>query len=36
MDLTLRYWQKAKDSAARRVGLTSASSGVGGVKTDID
>jgi hypothetical protein len=36
MDLALRYWKNAKDSGIRRVGMTSAPSGQGGVKTDID
>ncbi len=36
MDFALRYWKNAKDSAARRVGLTEQSSGKSGVKTDLE
>jgi hypothetical protein len=36
MDLTLRYWPSAKDSAASKVGLVATSAGKGGVKTDLD
>ena len=36
MDLTLRYWKNARDSAARRVGLVEQPSGKAGVKTDLE
>jgi len=36
MDLTLRYWKNAKDSAARRVGLVEQPGGKPGVKTDLE
>jgi hypothetical protein len=36
MDLTLRYWKNAKDSACRRVGLVEQPSGKAGVKTDLE
>ncbi|HEX8523908.1 MAG TPA: hypothetical protein VF669_16760 [Tepidisphaeraceae bacterium] len=36
MDLVLKYWMNAKDSAVRRLGVTAHPSGKGGFQTDLE